>query len=308
MSTRTLQQTINWAQTFIKYVPLTVGTGNQPAIDNANNVKQLMMHPNLAWNWSRKAFSFQTIAGVQDYSESISDFDYLESSSIQPCATITNVAGDGTTATLTAANKFVKGNLVTITGLTTTGFNVRGAVLLSVSPTQFTFASSTSHSSGSDAGLAVSGERTQLDSILNSEPLEVTSTLDQPHTIAAQMDDGAGNITFRFVACPEQAYNVNLEYQAQPTMFAALSDTWGPIPDRYAYIYNRGFLAECLEPIDAGRSQMEKQRFIMALVGVTEGLSLADKAIFMAQYLNIDAQTAANMLDTQQGVSAKSNS
>ena len=59
------------------------------------------------------------------------------------------------------------------------------------------------------------------------------------------------------------------------------------------------------EPVDAQRSLVEKQRFIMSLISIAEGMELADKAIFVAQYLNIDAQTAAKMLGVQQGGTSK---
>jgi hypothetical protein len=306
---RTLQATIDWATTFVNYLPLNVGTSNQPAIDNANNVKQLFISPELKWNWNRNTKSFQTVIGQQDYAQTgMTDFGFLETASFQPCATITNVAGDGTTATITAPNAFVKGNTVTITGLTHTAFNVTNAVITSASATQFQFASTTTQVSTTDAGLAVSGQIQQIADVLNSEPIAESSDPTNPHTIAVQTNDNAGNITFRLLGVPPGTFNIILNYQKAATLFTALTGaggTWSPIPDHYAYIYNRGFLAETLEPVDATRAQIEKQRFIMSLVSVAEGLELADKAIFMAQYLGIDAATAANMLNTQQGTAAK---
>lgn len=43
----------------------------------------------------------------------------------------------------------------------------------------------------------------------------------------------------------------------------------------------------------------------MSLISIAEGMTLSQKLIFMAQYLNIDAQTAAKMLGVQQGGTSK---
>jgi hypothetical protein len=145
----------------------------------------------------------------------------------------------------------------------------------------------------------------QIKDIKNTEPLAESSDQARPNAIAVQLDDGAGNITFRFMGNVDAIYTCTLNFQMAPQPFTVLTSTWAPIPDRYAYIYERGFLAETLEPIDAQRAMAEKQRFIMSLVSIAEGMTLANKALFVAQYLNIDAQTAAKMLDVQQAGTAR---
>jgi len=144
-----------------------------------------------------------------------------------------------------------------------------------------------------------------LKDVKNTDPLSESTDQQRPSAISVQSDDGAGNIKFRFMGVPNAQYNAILNFQQASQPFTTTSSTWSPIPDRYAYIYNRGFLAETLEPVDAQRSLAEKQRFVMSLVSIAEGMELADKAIFIAQYLNIDAQTAANMLGVQQSGQAK---
>jgi hypothetical protein len=308
---RTLQQSTNWATTFVNYLPLNVGTGNQPALDNANHVKQLFLSPDvMSTAYNRGFASFQTVIGQQDYvvnitNASIPTFGYLETASVQPCATLTNVAGSGTVATITAVNEFEVGDTVTITGLTTTQFNVTNAPILSTNGTTFTFASTHSQSSTGDTGLAVSGEVNQIKDVYNTRSLSKSSDGQRPSAISVQYNDGAGNITFRLMGVPNATLNVVLDFQQAAVPFTTMSSTWAPIPDTYAYIYDRLFLGECLEPVDAQRAQAEKQRGVLALVSIQNGMALQDKAIFVAQYLNIDAQTAANMLDTQQGSQAK---
>jgi hypothetical protein len=305
---QSLQNTINWARAASgNYLSQTIGTGNEPAITNANNVKSLILA--MPWPWNRAKASFTTTIGIQDYVvEDLTQWGWLESASTQPCATVTEVAGSGTTATITAANAFNQGDTVTITGLTNTAFNVTNAPILTATSSQFTFASTTSLSATADSGLALSGTIFAIPDVFNSKPLDVTSQQQRPHTIGVQMNDDSGDITFRLMGAPDATYNIVLNYQQSCVLFTALSGaggTWAPIPDYYGFIYNRGFLGECLGPVNAGRAQAEKHGFIMALMAVAEGLELADKAIFMSSYLNIDAQTAANMLDVQQGVAAK---
>lgn len=150
-----------------------------------------------------------------------------------------------------------------------------------------------------------SGTTFQIKDVKNTDPLAESSDQARPNAISVQTDDGAGNVTFRFMGLVDATYTCTLNFQMAAQPFVNMSSTWSPIPDRYAYIYERGFLAETLEPVDAQRSLAEKQRFVMSLVSIAEGMELADKAIFIAQYLNIDAQTAANMLGVQQSGQAK---
>jgi len=306
-----LSTTLNWVISFVNYLSQTIGTNNEPAITNANNIKNLFLSVDVGpWSWNRSTINFQTVVGQQDYTQSIISasvpiFGYLETATYQPSATITNIVGSGTIATITANNAFIAGNKVTITGLTHTAFNVTNQIILTATPTQFTFTSATSLVSTADSGLAVSGQIVQFDDVKNAEPLSESNDLQQPASIAVQSDDGAGNIKFRMMGVPDAQYNIVLNFQMASQPFTTTSSTWSPIPDRYGYIYNRGFLAETLEPIDAQRAMVEKQRFVMSLISIAEGMDLSQKIIFMAQYLNIDAQTAAKMLGVQQGTAAK---
>lgn len=86
MST-TIQQTIDFSQTFIQYSPLSVGTGNQPAIGIANEIQNTMMNAPFTWPWNRNENSAtSTVAGLQDYTFSITDFGFLEKVSLTDAA------------------------------------------------------------------------------------------------------------------------------------------------------------------------------------------------------------------------------
>jgi hypothetical protein len=184
---RTLTQTIAWASPFISYLNPAVGTNNEPAITNANNILQLFLSPDVGpWSWNRASITFATIIGQQDYvvsilSASVPTFGWLETATLKPAA--------GTTF--------------------------------------------------------------QIKDIKNTEPLAESSDNQRPNAIAVQNDDGAGNITFRFMGNVDAVYTCKINFQMAAQPFTTLSSTWSPIPDRYGYIYNRGFLAEPLQIFSA---------------------------------------------------------
>ena len=53
----TLQQTINWAQPYIQYVPLTAGVGLEPALSIASMVRNTICNPPFVWPWNRNEFA-----------------------------------------------------------------------------------------------------------------------------------------------------------------------------------------------------------------------------------------------------------
>lgn len=76
----TLQNTINWAQSFLGFPSLSVGTANEPAITSANIVMQTMLASPFKWKWNRGSTSFatNTTAATQDYGISIAGFGFIE--------------------------------------------------------------------------------------------------------------------------------------------------------------------------------------------------------------------------------------
>ena len=56
--------------------------------------------------------------------------------------------------------------------------------------------------------------------------LDLDSVRSRPHHIAAQLDDGQGNITFRLMPVPDQAYPVSITLQQKPTLLTGLGSTW----------------------------------------------------------------------------------
>jgi hypothetical protein len=91
MADYTLQDTINWAQTFIEFSPLTAGTNNEPAISVANMIVSTITNAPLTWGWNRAEYDALVLQGKpnpeQDYTVPITDFGFLEK------VTLINAAG-----------------------------------------------------------------------------------------------------------------------------------------------------------------------------------------------------------------------
>lgn len=59
-------------------MPLAIGTNNEPAMTNANIVQQTILGPPFCWAWNRNSTTFQTTAGTQDYTVSLTNFGFPE--------------------------------------------------------------------------------------------------------------------------------------------------------------------------------------------------------------------------------------
>ena len=115
--------------------------------------------------------------------------------------------------------------------------------------------------------------------------LSVDATQGTPFKICISNDDNAGNITFRVMPAPDQAYTLNLTYQLAPPVISALTNTWAPIPDKYNFLYERGVLAHLHGMYDSATYLQELQLFFRQLVGCSEGLDDTAKAIFLLDRL-----------------------
>jgi len=125
--------------------------------------------------------------------------------------------------------------------------------------------------------------------------------------IAAQLDDNAGNITFRVKPAPDAAatYALTIVQQNKATLFSALSGNWGPIPDEMSYLYQYGFLGLALAFKKDPRSQIYDARFVAHLPGAQSGLSEMQKNIFLDKWLATGLQIQTTAQRMQQGVQGR---
>jgi hypothetical protein len=83
-----LSDTINFCVPFCRYMAANIGTSNQPALEIACIVRNIMLSAPFTWRWNRKvATTFLTVIGTQDYAQTITDFGFLET------ATLTDATG-----------------------------------------------------------------------------------------------------------------------------------------------------------------------------------------------------------------------
>lgn len=76
---RTLQDSINWAQGFVEYPPLSAGTGGEPAVSTANMIQDTIMTAPFTWAWNREESQpFAITPDQQTYTVDIDDFSFLE--------------------------------------------------------------------------------------------------------------------------------------------------------------------------------------------------------------------------------------
>jgi hypothetical protein len=92
--TNTLQRIVNVAQTYIRQAPLIF-----PALSAPNDlvflagdwVRQFILSPPFAWRWNRQVNTFVTAAGTQDYTETISNFGWMERASLTDATQSPNI-------------------------------------------------------------------------------------------------------------------------------------------------------------------------------------------------------------------------
>ena len=121
----------------------------------------------------------------------------------------------------------------------------------------------------------------------------------QTSRIAAQYDDGQGNITFRIFPAADKIYNVVLEYQNAASLFTSTAQTWAPIPDYLSYLYNEGFDAKNFEYLNDPRFQTSMQLFMTDLAANSEGLTESQKNLWLSDRLNSIRQQ--NMIASGRG-------
>lgn len=112
---------------------------------------------------------------------------------------------------------------------------------------------------------------------------QVESVLTQPTKVTANIDDGNGNIGFRFIGNPDLPYVFSGSYQLAAPTFTSLNDTWSPLPDYLFTVYSTGLLAKAYEYIGDERFAATIQMFVRQLSAFSGGLMDTQVNIFTEQ-------------------------
>jgi hypothetical protein len=137
------------------------------------------------------------------------------------------------------------------------------------------------------------------------QPLSKSKETGRPDFISAQLNDGAGNITFRTLVAPQEAYNIEVLYQKKAVLMTSPASLWYPIPDELSHIFNWGFLALATLLVEDGRSERFMQRFIAHLLGAQDGLDAMQKQIFLGNWLEITKSLQRATQSAAQGTQAR---
>lgn len=314
LSTHTIMDSVNWAKRMSFNRNPIIGNSLEPALTSANMVLQTILGPPFTWWWNAEELVFTCNPTANT-------------------ATITNVAITAKVLTITAANTFAVGNLVTLSGVTTAAF-LNGVILniTSASPTQFTaFFNHADYASAADIGTVINvttqdytiatpefshiEHASVLDLDATNKPvkwyeltvrdvLSLDSSTGRPEFIGPHVEDGNGNVTFRVMSSPDKPYPISIHVQLAAPQVTSINQSWSPLPDYMQYVYNWGFLALIWQFSDDPRGMYASDRFVSALLSRTEGLTEQERNIFLANWNNMMTEGVSNMKN-QQGVAAR---
>ena len=298
-ATNTLARSVTVAQLFLRNMPLAGagGVATEPAFSIGDWVRQFILAPPFAWRWNRTATAFLTVAGVQDYvltnwaaSTSVAvGTIYIDPSGFQQQVTTAGITGASAPAVW---NPTLAG---TTTDNTATWTN-KGTVGLTTALVNFGWLEKSSWKDGT----------TRTQELQVALDLSEDQAQNPPVHIAARLDSGTGNITFRLLPPPDKAYIVTMTYQKAAATFAALTETWSPIPDYFSYLCNQGFAAKAYEYFGDERFPVSMAMFVRQVIAANEGLSESQKNIFLGERLNTQRETQSSQGKTQTATTGRS--
>jgi hypothetical protein len=297
-----LIDTLEWAKRFIFQRPTAQGKNNEPALTSANTILQTILGAPFAWRWNRAVTGFLCVPGQQDYTI----FNWNASTQVALGTVFLDNNGNSQRVTVAGTTGSSYPTWNPTSGQTTTDGGVTwtnsGAVGLSGGVISYKFGWMETVSV--KAQYQNSGEFAWK-AIESSICLDLDSAQSRPHHIAAQLDDGQGNITFRLMPVPDQAYPVSITIQQKPTLLTSLNESWAPIPDEYSHIFNWGLLSLLYMYADDPRFQLAGQKFIAHLLSTHQGLTQTQINIFLNNWQYLTGQPITNTSTIQQGYSAR---
>lgn len=313
LTTKTIQDTVNWAKRLSFERNPVIGNSLEPALTSANMVMQTILAPPLDWWWNTLEVVFTC-------------------NPTPTTATSTAVSITGGVVTVTAANTFAVDNLVlgsgllTLTGLnglllriltaTSSGFTAAVPTLANGSDTVGTFTNTTTqdytvavpnfshieHASVLDL-TPITGGFTPLKwqqlTVKNNLALETSKN--RPAFIGPHSEDASGNITFRLASAPDKPYPVEIHVQQSAPQITSVNQTWAPLPDFMEYIYEWGFMALMWQFADDPRAQYANNQFKAGILARAEGLTDEERNIF----LNNWEALYQNPMTKQMGIQAR---
>lgn len=295
-----LIDTMEWAKKFIGNRSTAIGNFIEPAIGSADIIMQTMLSAPFRWRWNRCTIGFVTTPGQQDYYV----FNWKASTNVQLGWRVVDYYGNsqavivaGTTGT------FLPNWSNTVGGNTTDGIGGGAAVWENLGA--IGVPTSTSYNFGWIETASVQDLADKWWEIEQKICLSSDSSEARPKYISGQGDDGTGNVTFRVMPIPDEAYVATVTMQQTAPLFSSTQQTWYPIPDTYWNIYSWGFLAIMFLFADDPRFQLANQKFVTALLSRNQGLDQTEINIWLNNWQEITGQPIAKGTMLQQGGAAR---
>ena len=311
ISTRTIQDSINWAKRFNFNRNPVIGNSLEPALTCATLTMQAILGPPFEWWWNNQELVFTC--------------DPVPNS-----ATSTAISIVSGVLTVTAANTFAAGDLVLPSGIAGSSIALDGILLEIATASSSSFTATVNLPDSTDTTGLFTNITTQdytisasvFDHIAHASVLDLDSTgvptkwyqltvkndlsfessQNRPEFINAQSQDGEGNVTFRVFSAPDKKYPVAVQVQLAAPTITSINQTWAPLPDFMQYVYDLGFLAWMLQFADDNRAAYYQNQFKAALLGRAEGLTEEQKNIFLN---NFEQLQAGYQMKMQQGIAAR---
>jgi hypothetical protein len=311
ISTVTINDTMEWAKRLSFNRLSAIGNSLEPALTSAQMVMDTILAPPFEFWWNTQELAFTT-------------------SPTPNSSTITNVSVTAGIATITTANTFGVGNII-IPSLVGTATFLNGQLLIvlpgSTATQILAQVTTTTYASAPDTGTLTNAttqdytipapafshieHATILDTSKtppNWVELKVQNNLAldsrnaRPMFVGPEVEDGAGNVTFRVMPSPNQVYPVSIHVQLAAPRITSINQTWSPMPDFMQYIYSWGFLALIWAFADDPRFQVANSKFTAGLLARAEGLTEEERNIFMNNW-NVQTNQASGK--SQQGNQAR---
>lgn len=312
-----LQNSINYASTFIQYAPLTAGTGLEPATSIATSIRNAILSAPFAWPWNRAEFVLQgptaLQANIPNYVfGSLSDFAYLEKVHLLTAdfsygfeikdvynRDVLGIAASKDVAQPNAVSvtSYIPGVSLSLRFLPSPDQAYTGVLSYQqlVLPFNYQFNLLAS-------GNAVGPNTTYVGSF-NPSYFQIGGS-----AVIAGFPNSNNNGTFPIVSCTTTNLIVtNPNGVAQVNAATATNNgAWAPIPDSFINIFNPLFLAEAMAFVDDARATLYRQRGVAALLAKAEGLSSMQINAFLAQWQMRDiSQMMRDQLRVQQASQAR---
>lgn len=309
----TLQNSINFAQPFVDYVPLNAGLGQEPASSVASIIINTLLQPPQTWPFNRNEISFNTVVGQQDYPVSFAsqtpfpnDFGFVEK------LTLTNDAGQiieikdvYNNSALSKSSEQQRPSAVSVHKIVGTNGSTQTVTFRFMGVPDAIYSATVTYQM-----LIPQFGPYFVTSAANhvASNTTYTGTYD-PFSLQAGgvasftgFTNAANNGQFTIVSCTTTSLVVanGAGVSETPTGGAFVVDfSWSPIPDQYSDIYNNLFLAEILAYNDDPREQLYRQRGIAAFLSKADGLTEMQRNAFLDQWLSRGRQRASTLSSEQ---------